>query len=113
MCHVCVYIYSGRRDACDNHPSIPPSSAAFHFCKQAHLFACVHVCMCTCVRDVTRGVRVLLLPVRRVWRSAEHTSELQSLMRSSCAVFCLKNTSTTTAPAGYSMNCVDVHQTLR
>src|SRR3546814_9949132 len=27
---------------------------------------------------------------RAVWRSAEHTSELQSLMRISYAVFCLK-----------------------
>src|SRR3546814_7006740 len=27
---------------------------------------------------------------RRVWRSEEHTSELQSLMRISYAVFCLK-----------------------
>src|SRR3546814_9310035 len=27
----------------------------------------------------------------RGWRSEEHTSELQSLMRISCAVFCLKN----------------------
>src|SRR3546814_2036200 len=29
-------------------------------------------------------------PVRHVWRSEEHTSELQSLMRISYAVFCLK-----------------------
>src|SRR3546814_9800806 len=28
---------------------------------------------------------------RRCWRSEEHTSELQSLMRNSYAVFCLKN----------------------
>src|SRR3546814_3367842 len=28
--------------------------------------------------------------VRRPWRSEEHTSELQSLMRTSYAVFCLK-----------------------
>src|SRR3546814_6330401 len=28
---------------------------------------------------------------QRVWRSEEHTSDLQSLMRSSYAVFCLKN----------------------
>src|SRR3546814_3521870 len=32
------------------------------------------------------------LPV--AWRSEEHTSELQSLMRSSSAVFCLKKTKT-------------------
>src|SRR3546814_2205477 len=29
------------------------------------------------------------LPVRPAWRSEEHTSELQSLMRNSYAVFCL------------------------
>src|SRR3546814_2852439 len=41
-------------------------------------------------------------PTRRIGRSEEHTSELQSLMRSSYAVFCLKKknkitTSTNTA----------------
>src|SRR3546814_8710134 len=30
--------------------------------------------------------------VARTWRSEEHTSELQSLMRNSYAVFCLKKT---------------------
>src|SRR3546814_2890164 len=30
------------------------------------------------------------LPLDRTWRSEEHTSELQSLMRISYAVFCLK-----------------------
>src|SRR3546814_4779356 len=29
-------------------------------------------------------------PIERFWRSEEHTSELQSLMRISYAVFCLK-----------------------
>src|SRR3546814_6502636 len=43
-------------------------------------------------------VEVLLdaaVAVRRVARSEEHTSELQSLMRISYAVFCLKKTRTT------------------
>src|SRR3546814_4678720 len=31
-----------------------------------------------------------VLPIRYRWRSEEHTSELQSLMRISYAVFCLK-----------------------
>src|SRR3546814_2420716 len=31
---------------------------------------------------------------RRLWRSEEHTSELQSLMRNSYAVFCLKQKTT-------------------
>src|SRR3546814_4046076 len=34
------------------------------------------------------------LAARRAYRSAEHTSELQSLMRSSYAVFCLKKNKT-------------------
>src|SRR3546814_3347859 len=45
-------------------------------------------------RHPLRGTRLLL---RRTHRSEEHTSELQSLMRISYAVFCLKkkkNTST-------------------
>src|SRR3546814_6406790 len=32
----------------------------------------------------------LLVDVNKAWRSEEHTSELQSLMRNSYAVFCLK-----------------------
>src|SRR3546814_6048276 len=35
-------------------------------------------------------------PVPHGWRSEEHTSELQSLMRISYAVFCLKKKKTTT-----------------
>src|SRR3546814_5902899 len=34
--------------------------------------------------------QALLFPLRRLVRSEEHTSELQSLMRISYAVFCLK-----------------------
>src|SRR3546814_6342004 len=34
--------------------------------------------------------RAMRLPVQRVGRSEEHTSELQSIMRISYAVFCLK-----------------------
>src|SRR3546814_5902924 len=39
-----------------------------------------------------RGLRHLIahLPDGNMWRSEEHTSELQSLMRISYAVFCLK-----------------------
>src|SRR3546814_9011119 len=39
-----------------------------------------------------RGVEVLLLPFAKMQRSEEHTSELQSLMRISYAVFCLNKT---------------------
>src|SRR3546814_6311016 len=40
-------------------------------------------------------VRSLLPPIRTQARSEEHTSELQSLMRISYAVFCLKKPTTT------------------
>src|SRR3546814_4438989 len=46
--------------------------------------------------DVARTVAAVgLVPVRPVLRSEEHTSELQSLMRISYAVFCLKKTNYT------------------
>src|SRR3546814_8245212 len=44
------------------------------------------------------GVRIRLHRVRRDHRSEEHTSELQSLMRTSYAVFCLKKKSMTPIP---------------
>src|SRR3546814_10546975 len=58
--------------------------AGYHLCPKAALF--------------TRGRECGLVPRRsgrsshraRLWRSEEHTSELQSLMRISYAVFCLK-----------------------
>src|SRR3546814_4671486 len=37
-------------------------------------------------------------PIHPVGRSEEHTSELQSLMRTSYAVFCLKKKTSTTIP---------------
>src|SRR3546814_6373809 len=46
-----------------------------------------------CVTLVIASV-LLLLPSASAWRSEEHTSELQSLMRTSYAVFCLKKTTT-------------------
>src|SRR3546814_9024679 len=39
----------------------------------------------------------VMLPSRRTERSEEHTSELQSLMRTSYAVFCLKKKHITTS----------------
>src|SRR3546814_2750854 len=38
--------------------------------------------------------QTLLVRLKRETRSEEHTSELQSLMRHSCAVFCLKQKKT-------------------
>src|SRR3546814_1485097 len=44
-----------------------------------------------------RDRRVLVLPLSPFGRSEEHTSELQSLMRISYAVFCLKKKNSTTS----------------
>src|SRR3546814_3734160 len=51
----------------------------------------------------------LQLPPPRHLRSEEHTSELQSLMRISYAVFCLKKKKQTTIPQPrtLSISCVD------
>src|SRR3546814_10102351 len=48
----------------------------------------------TCTHRAPKARRRILLPDRtpRGCRSEEHTSELQSLMRSQYAVFCLKKT---------------------
>src|SRR3546814_7012800 len=45
-----------------------------------------------------------------VQRSEEHTSELQSLMRISYAVFCLKNKTKTTIPQENTYNTQTQHQ---
>src|SRR3546814_3870088 len=46
-----------------------------------------------CARQM-RWTELTLIPTWRIWRSEEHTSELQSLMRISYAVFCLKKKKT-------------------
>src|SRR3546814_10782730 len=49
----------------------------------------------TIVRETVRGCRVMVTGAGgAIGRSEEHTSELQSLMRISYAVFCLKKTQT-------------------
>src|SRR3546814_14742892 len=52
-----------------------------------HLRQCRHA---RPLRDLRRSAPRRAQPVRRRGRSEEHTSELQSLMRISYAVFCLK-----------------------
>src|SRR3546814_7030993 len=67
-----------------------------------HLFRDVNPILAPCVPfrrpifDFPRGtvVRVLALASQKGGRSEEHTSELQSLMRISYAVFCLTKTTT-------------------
>src|SRR3546814_8527473 len=46
----------------------------------------------------------IILPLLEAWRSAEHTSELQSLMRISYAVFCLTKKKTLTTLSLYITN---------
>src|SRR3546814_2112643 len=46
--------------------------------------------------------RILEIQYKSAWRSEEHTSELQSLMRISYAVFCLKKKKTKTKPIIYT-----------
>src|SRR3546814_4370531 len=52
-----------------------------------------------------------LSPARR--RSEEHTSELQSLMRSSYAVFCLKKKIKHTSHIKFTINSLNEHNTKR
>src|SRR3546814_2535004 len=70
-------------DACFSEPRAPPAtSVALAILAQARLLRLIdHGC------HHLRGER---RDVRRTPRSEEHTSELQSLMRISYAVFCLK-----------------------
>src|SRR3546814_4094986 len=49
------------------------------------------------IYEGTNGVQAMDLCGRKLGRSEEHTSELQSLMRISYAVFCLKKTKLHTA----------------
>src|SRR3546814_5917917 len=56
----------------------------------------VHACDRGCGLAAGRRRRSVHLPARRFLRSEEHTSELQSLMRISYAVFCLKKKNNTT-----------------
>src|SRR3546814_9394737 len=44
--------------------------------------------------SASRWVKLMIMPMRMGRRSEEHTSELQSLMRISYAVFCLKKKKT-------------------
>src|SRR3546814_8293564 len=58
---------------------------------------CEHLCRIHCAEPALVSFvlrHYLILLSSRHWRSEEHTSELQSLMRISYAVFCLNNKST-------------------
>src|SRR3546814_17053766 len=52
--------------------------------------------------ELSAGADLTPMRIRRVQRSEEHTSELQSLMRISYAVFCLKKKKHTTNASVYN-----------
>src|SRR3546814_9070507 len=58
---------------------------------------------CSCARPTPRCARAFPRRARSA-RSEEHTSELQSLMRISYAVFCLKKTNQPTRPVHNTCN---------
>src|SRR3546814_7821115 len=71
----------GPRQPAIHQRSIPGSAGALsHTIARLLLTAVVCVALAACARQI-----------REAPRSEEHTSELQSLMRISYAVFCLKN----------------------
>src|SRR3546814_10261582 len=67
--------------------ALPPSSSEIFVTVEAH---CCISSLPTSVEPVKESLRTIGLE-----RSEEHTSELQSLMRISYAVFCLKKKKTT------------------
>src|SRR3546814_6249272 len=76
------------RDAADM-PKLEEDGAAFRMDRGGHLAPALDL-----LRGIDAGRRGIALPRRHDLRSEEHTSELQSLMRISYAVFCLKKKTT-------------------
>src|SRR3546814_7312102 len=68
-------------------PPLPPPAKADHYSREFWSAAVTLVLLAAVVALAAIGLAVVL---GRFVRSEEHTSELQSLMRSSYAVFCLK-----------------------
>src|SRR3546814_8268463 len=68
-------------------PRSAPRSASLDLTDQGRL---VRAAPSGCPRRHRAAARVRAGAGRRPWRTEEHTSELQSLMRISYAVFCLK-----------------------
>src|SRR3546814_2560975 len=90
QCNGCLPICS-----CFRRFSCAPTSRGLPW-SQAHWPSChSHQAAPACVR--IRDIwSIIFSSIRFSLRSEEHTSELQSLMRTSYAVFCLKKTTTTT-----------------
>src|SRR3546814_7105790 len=75
-------------------------SAPYSFSALIHLSATTPISagMNREAKPMVENTSPKLVPDHCLFRSEEHTSELQSLMRISYAVFCLKKTKQTTQP---------------
>src|SRR3546814_8203653 len=76
---------SGERGECDGQKGCQHGKRGDQFDQGKARFLAVHVWL------LDEGISGCPCPFAREIRSEEHTSELQSLMRLSYAVFCLKN----------------------
>src|SRR3546814_2287615 len=89
-------------DVCSSDLATSPLEGWSHYCATKAAVLMLTRCVDKEYRD--RGIHVVGLSpgtvatdMQRAIRSDEHTSELQSLMRISYAVFCLKNNKTGTS----------------
>src|SRR3546814_5278130 len=69
----------------------PEALSATGFVRNRHVLGTVRAAVSAMYRDSDLVLGQSHAFVRHIKRSEEHTSELQSLMRISSAVFCLKN----------------------
>src|SRR3546814_3177216 len=81
--------------------SVSKSTVYAHYANKEALFTAVIEAECAAFTKTVHGIefhpgklRETLTLLAKAYRSEEHTSELQSLMRNSYAVFCLKKKKT-------------------
>src|SRR3546814_20977974 len=92
-CHIFFFLIIRRPPRSTRTDTLFPYTTLFRSCgvnwwKDQDL---IHApCLITSLRWRWRLLPKFILPVGTCYRSEEHTSELQSLMRISYAVFCLK-----------------------
>src|SRR3546814_1130877 len=69
---------------------VSKSTVYAHYANKEALFTAVIEAECASFTNTVHGIEFRPGKLRETLRSEEHTSELQSLMRISYAVFCLK-----------------------